>query len=351
MGMVKVFNVVIVFYFMTACCYAGEEGYVPCSSDGDCGGDECCGLDSVSKRGIMMAPEVTSKPMGMCGKRGTEYHICFDVPQPCSSDDDCEKGECCGLDLNLVSKRGIMMAPGVETMGTCRKRGTEKHICFDVPQPCSSDDDCEKGECCGLDLNPVSKRGIMMAPGVETMGTCRKRGTEKHICFDVPQPCSSDDDCEKGECCGLDLNPVSKRGIMMATNGTSKTMGTCRKRGASKDNDCQPSVEKRTPCTSQKQCKKDECCLSILQPTGKRGLEEQPQAYCEKRGICNEGCLMNNGNRKRAPSGKVFVGKCRCAKGLKCTPNGMTDIPLGPMGTCEPKRRKFKERKCKKLRG
>ncbi|CAH1782732.1 unnamed protein product [Owenia fusiformis] len=297
-----------------------------CRNNGDCLNTQCCRCPLMRKGKRQIEPCVC-QDHGVDGDKCIVEHnaavlLTFEKFCPCSNGFTCHGN---GIKEIPLGEHGECMA--VE--------GTP------VEKECEDSYDCGEGQCCKCPLMRKGKMQIQQkcvcADVGKRHGTCIVEHMQTtHETYEMFCPCGP-----RLLCLGNNKHeiPLGEYGKCMAAGDLARGRPIL------------PPVETRTPCTSRKQCKKDECCLSIHRPIGKRGLEEQPQAYCEKRGICNEGCLMNNGNRKRPESGKVFVGECPCAKGLKCTPNGMTDIPLGPMGTCEPKRRKFRERKCKKLRG
>ncbi|CAH1782731.1 unnamed protein product, partial [Owenia fusiformis] len=158
--------------------------------------------------------------------------------------------------------------------------------CRPVQKVCKDNGDCLNTQCCRCPLMRKGKRQIepcvCQDNGVNGAQCIVEHNDADLLTFEKFCPCSNGFTCHGN---GMVAIPLGEHG------------------------ECQPTVEEKTPCTSQKQCKTDECCLSIHRPIGKRGIEErQPQAFCEKRGICDEGTCQP----KRRFKGET---KCEALKG------------------------------------
>ncbi|KAH9515050.1 hypothetical protein Btru_019021 [Bulinus truncatus] len=96
---------------------------------------------------------------------------------------------------------------------------------------------------------------------------------------------------------------------------------------------CQLNVQTKregVSCSTYKDCAADECCVSNVQPIGKkkRAISFLSGGTCQKLGLSGDSCLV------RITTVTDMNLACPCASGLTCKGLGFFEIPLGERGTC-----------------
>ncbi|KAK0068707.1 venom protein 164 [Biomphalaria pfeifferi] len=180
-------------------------------------------------------------------------------------------------------------------------------------KPCVTSADCGAAECC---LSPAVFRGRR-----QTGGYCMPRGSNGNHCYVRNDqfvnhhfntlyynacPCVSEQHC-KGT--GMIEVPQGETGLCQADH----------KREAS------------GACQSTKDCAADECCVSNIQPIGKkkRAAISFGGGTCQKLGKSGESCMV------RVTAVTDMNLSCPCTTGLTCKGTGMFVVPLGETGVCE----------------
>ncbi|XP_055862223.1 uncharacterized protein LOC106061497 isoform X2 [Biomphalaria glabrata] len=137
------------------------------------------------------------------------------------------------------------------------------------------------------------------------------------------KPCVTSADCGAAECC---LSPAVFR-------GRRQTGGYCMPRGSNGNRLCQADHKREASgaCQSTKDCAADECCVSNIQPIGKkkRAAISFGGGTCQKLGKSGESCMV------RVTAVTDMNLSCPCTTGLTCKGTGMFVVPLGETGACE----------------
>ncbi|XP_069134976.1 uncharacterized protein [Argopecten irradians] len=84
-------------------------------------------------------------------------------------------------------------------------------------------------------------------------------------------------------------------------------------------------------CNTQQDCGSDECCVTNNPPRGKR--MSMSAGHCQTLGHQGSGCLVRYGGGVVNPPNEL-VYACPCGAGLMCKGIGISEVPLGEMGTC-----------------
>ncbi|XP_061198339.1 uncharacterized protein LOC133206393 [Saccostrea echinata] len=90
------------------------------------------------------------------------------------------------------------------------------------------------------------------------------------------------------------------------------------------------NVHQQRMCDVATDCHDNECCVSNVQPIGKR--QTSHRGHCVPMGEVGDGCLVRFGNTTSRPTELVLA--CPCSPGLYCHGDHKYEIPLGEIGHC-----------------
>ncbi|XP_059167313.1 uncharacterized protein LOC131949424 [Physella acuta] len=177
---------------------------------------------------------------------------------------------------------------------------------------CLTSSDCAAGQCC------MGSRFILGRK--QLGGTCVHRGTTGDKCYvNNEQYLPTHDStmyynscpCQDGSHCvgsGFREVPQGEVGVCSAPALTKKAVDA--------------------PCSTVRDCGADECCISLMQPVGRRRAAFGAGGVCKKLGGVGDYCLV------RVTQVSDMNMECPCAAGLSCHGSGFMVIPQGETGTC-----------------
>ncbi|XP_059167312.1 uncharacterized protein LOC131949423 [Physella acuta] len=177
---------------------------------------------------------------------------------------------------------------------------------------CLTSSDCAAGQCC---LSSAVFRGRR-----ETGGACVDRVTSGNKCYvNNEQYLPTHDNtmyynscpCQDGSHCvgsGFREVPQGEVGVCSAPALTKKAVDA--------------------PCSTVRDCGAEECCISLMQPVGRRRAAFGAGGVCKKLGGVGDSCLV------RITQVTDMNLACPCADGLKCNGTGLMVMPLGETGNC-----------------
>ncbi|XP_056017361.1 uncharacterized protein LOC130053800 isoform X2 [Ostrea edulis] len=93
----------------------------------------------------------------------------------------------------------------------------------------------------------------------------------------------------------------------------------------------QEIIYQQRMCDTANDCYDNECCVSDVQPIGKRQIRHN-NGHCVPMGRIGDGCMVKFGNTTSRPSHMVLA--CPCTPGLYCHGDHRYEVPLGEIGHC-----------------
>ncbi|CAL1536788.1 unnamed protein product, partial [Lymnaea stagnalis] len=186
-----------------------------------------------------------------------------------------------------------------------------------VGKPCTSSFDCGVTGCC---LKSPQSGGSFCAPMIKEHQKCyvsndRYLMSFGHTVFNKSCPCDFNLRCD-----GTLTQPLTFEHI---------DEGTCRDVLELLKEWNNPHYIKKDvsgSCSSGKDCSADECCVSAIQPIGRKKRLAIGRGACQKLGETGDSCLVS------VTTAADMNWECPCVSGLTCKGQGLFEVPLGERG-------------------